>query len=216
MALPDENLREELRQLVSETGRRKDSAETRFGWAAFFFSVTMTGIAVWAMTTELGLSWWLQIILGLIVFVVSFIGIYVFGSSAGQGHVDRAAKSFKERFTRETGDYDKALALLRGSKSDTEIEKDLLKALGLDVIFADEGATHLLGEFDKVRAEPGSDPGKAATAAEPGAGSHTAAAPDPAASGPPDYIPLDPYERADEAAETPCGPAEGGSLTNKQ
>lgn len=97
MALPDENLREELRQLVSETGRRKDSAETRFGWAAFFFSVTMTGIAVWAMTTELGLSWWLQIILGLIVFVVSFIGIYVFGSSAGQGHVDRAAKSFKER-----------------------------------------------------------------------------------------------------------------------
>ncbi len=194
MPLSDQTLRAELREIVSEANKGKKEASNKVAGVAAILAPVASLAVVWGMAATLGTSWWILVGVGLVVLVVTFIVPFGFQDTIEQRRVDRAARRFKECFTKESGDYDRALTLLKGIKSDSEVERDLLKALGWDVSFADEGAAALLGDLEK----PGIDKAPKKTHAEPvidtGMG---AVETDPVPARKPEYIPLDPYTPAE-------------------
>lgn len=201
MPLSDKDLREELRELVSEAGRRKSANSDRIGGVGFLAAAAASVGVVVLLSAATDLSWWIQGLAAVAVLFVVFIGAFFFEEPIAQRQIDRAAERFRRQFPKETGDYDRATALLRGITTDSEVEKDLLKALGWDVAFADEGATELLGDFAKGDVE---DPGveqKARAVDDPGAPGEGADSGDPAPLGTAGYIPLDPYDPARDAVD---------------
>ncbi len=206
MALSDKALRNELRELISEAARRKTNTNDRVAGVGFVVAVLASVAVIAVMSATSDLSWWIQGIAAVVIFFVVWFGAFFFQDSIEQRHVDRAAERFRKQFSKESGDYDKATTLLRGTTSDSEVEKDLLKALGWDVAFADEVATELLGDFATGEVgKPGAER-KATVVDDTGAPGEGTSSRDPAAPESAAYIPLDPYEPDRQAADGSGGP----------
>ena len=206
MALSDKALRNELRELISEAARRKTNTNDRVAGVGFVVAVLASVGVIAVMSAISDLSWWIQGIAAVVIFIVVWFGAFFFQDPIEQRHVDRAAERFRKQFPKETGDYDRATTLLRGTTSDSEVEKDLLKALGWDVAFADEVATELLGDFATGEVKNPGAKRQATVVDDTGAPGEGASSGDPAAPESTAYIPLDPYEPGHLATDGLRGP----------
>ena len=186
MPLSDETLRLEIRELVSTADRRYFAISNNVtAVAAILAPVAGIGV-VWGMAATVSANWWALGGVGLSVLAVTFFVPFMLQDTYERRNFCRAAAQIRNRYSRENGDYDRAIELLKKSRSDSEVEDQILTALGLDVTFADQTNEGLLGDFENkattdvmpvpVDVRRQSDAGDAGLAPNR-----------------PDFIPLDPY-----------------------
>ena len=193
-ALTPAEIKATLRAMLAEANRRK----TRLTNWLYTFGILAGLVAmgmVYELTSEiLGFGGFISTILsfgGAIGTVIPFVQIE---ESITQRRVLALAEEFRAVFPAETGSYGQALSLLKSAKSESRVEKDLIKALDEDISLGEVPGS-LLGGLDDLKAKASGGTG---TASKPKPVYNAPSKPQGQAGGvktarpKPDFMPLDP------------------------
>lgn len=190
-AAPSEDeIKAVLRAMLAEANHRKERFTSLVGGTCLIAMIVVIGLVYKLLVDGLGFGGFMGGLLGFLAGLAALLPLisldeWITGLRSG-----RLAKEFRTVFPEENGAYETALALLKGAKSETKVEKDLIAALdegvtvGPKVTTVGKGAAAggLLGDFEALEA------GEDKTAPKPAPAKREARKR-------PDFIPLDPQGR---------------------
>ena len=198
ISLSDASLRHEIRDMVAEARNAKEDVANHLTCFAGIVA-PITGLAViWGMAATTTTSWWALSGIGLVVLIVTFVAPFLLQETLQQRKIKRTGKRYKSRFPVETGDYGRAIMLLKGIKTDSQVERLLLKVMGSDVQFTDDDESNRQDNLEREITKPGTPKPPIQD------DNQNAQAPNPTPT--PDYIPLDPYGPTASDEVTPLRP----------
>ncbi len=163
MAQSPEEIKGQLRDLLAEADRRKNRQAIGMAICACVAGLGSLGFAYSLLAESLGFGGFVAGLLACGAGLVALIPCALLDEVISSRRAAKLALRFQESFALASGDYGDALLLLKTVKSESEVEKDLLKALGENIQFS-AGAPNggslpgptkigpgLLGSFDDLK-----------------------------------------------------------------
>ena len=135
MSMTDTDIRGEVRKLLSVSSKKHGKTENKWGNIGLLVGFVGACAAVVAVETYVDLGWFLSVMIFLTSGGAIFACIYGVGERINGRRAEALAQTFYDIFPKGSAEFEKAVALLRNAKTDTGVEKSLLSALKMDVVF---------------------------------------------------------------------------------
>ncbi len=162
MSMTDTDIRGEVRKLLSASSQKHGKTENKWGNIGLLVGFVGACAAVVAVETYVDLGWFLSVMIFLTSGGAIFACIYGVGERINGRRAEALAQTFYDIFPKGSAEFEKAVALLRNAKTDTGVEKSLLSALKMDVVFDGQAKTSNFldsGEFGFQMGSGGSKKG---------------------------------------------------------
>lgn len=145
--MSETDIEREIRELLSGSAKRHTKTENQWGNIGLLAGVIVGAYLTGVVNQYVGLGGFGKTILFVIFAIAVFAGVFRIGEKANAKCAAKLAEDFCKKFPKDTPEFTKAVALLRNAKTGSGVEKALLSALKMDVVFT--GSSGSSGYFSK-------------------------------------------------------------------